>query len=147
MKTFLIIFLLTASVFAQDTIRPVAIAKPAPTYPEDAKKLRVEAQFLLHALISATGTVMETELAYGIVTYPQGRVILESKNDLNKISQSHRWTAAKLLELSHTTAKKWKFKPALINGKPEESMIVIPFVYQLQNNPKPNRNPMFQLKK
>lgn len=145
----IVLLILFCSVYAlsQDTLQPAPTYKPAPKYPENAKKLRVEAQIFLTALISKTGTVMETELLQAAVKYPGGNAFLESKNDLVKVAASHRNTAAKLLEVSHQTAKLWKFTPARINGKAEEAMIVIPFTFKLTNNSKPAANPLFKLKK
>jgi hypothetical protein len=133
--------------FAQDTIQPAPTYKPAPAYPENAKKLRVEAQIFLSVLISKTGGVLEAELAQGVVKYPGGRVLLESKNDLNKIPPSHRNSAAKLLEVAQQTARLWKFTPATINGKSEEAMIVLPFTFKLNTGPASGVAPQFQLKK
>lgn len=142
-KTALLIITCAMIAFAQDTIQPAPTYKPAPAYPENAKKLRVEAQIFLSVLISKTGGVLEAELAQGVVKYPGGRVLLESKNDLNKVPPSHRNSAAKLLEVAQQTARLWKFTPAKINGKSEESMIVLPFTFKLNTGPAPQ----FKLKK
>lgn len=144
----LALVLLTCAVvgLSQDTIQPVATYKPAPEYPENAKKLRLEAQIFLSVLINTKGTVLETELVQAVVKYPGGSVFLESKKDLIKVAASHRNTAAKLLEISHHTAKRWKFTPARIHGEAQDAMIVIPFTFTLTNNPKPAINPLFRLK-
>lgn len=146
-KVSALIFVCVLFGMSQDTIQPVATYKPMPEYPENAKKLRVEAQIFLSVLINSKGSVLETELVQAVVKYPGGTILLESKNDLIKVAASHRNTAAKLLEISHQTAKRWKFTPAKIHGAAQDAMIVVPFTFKLTNNPQPGVNPLFKLKK
>jgi hypothetical protein len=134
-------------VYPQDTIQPVPTYKPAPAYPENAKKLRVEGQIFLSVLVSKTGAVIETELVQAMIRYPEGKAMLESKRDLMKIAPSHRNSAAKLVETAQQTAKQWKFTPARVNGTSEEAMIVIPFTFKLNTNPPPPGIPLNKLKK
>ncbi len=130
-------FLFAGLLFAQDNIvQPTIIHKVVPEYPENAKKLRVEAKIFLQALLSIEGVVIETKLMQAHITIPGSTITIYSIDDLKKIVSSHRNSAAKLLEIAHHTAKKWKFTPATINGKAEESTVVLPFSFNLVNESK-----------
>lgn len=142
-----LLILIPMLVSAQDTIQPSPTHKPSPVYPENAKKLRVEAQIFLTVLITDRGIVQETDLFQASIRYPGGSAVLESRNDLVKVPSSHRNSAAKLIEISQQTAKQWRFTPARINGKPQESMIIIPFTFRLNTSANPPPDPRFRLKK
>lgn len=146
-KISLLVLVLTAVTVGQDTIPPKPVDKIAPAYPENARKLRIEAQIFLNALISKNGTVSSTSLLQAIFLYPGGKVLIESKSELTKIPSSHRNTAALLLEISQKTAKKWRFIPATIHGKPEQASIMIPFTFKLTKKPAATPDPPAGLKK
>lgn len=134
MKIFFAFLLCVTMISAQGKIvQPKIINKVAPEYPENAKKLRVEAQIYLNTFIGTDGIVKETELMQANVKYPGETVTLLSIDDLKKVALSHRNSVAKLLEVSQQTAKKWKFKPATVDGVVQESMIVLPFSFTLLN--------------
>jgi hypothetical protein len=147
LRNILFFLAFTVLTFSQDTIQPAPTYKPAPQYPENARKLRVESQIILTVLVGKTGAVLETDLLQAAFKYPGGNAFVESKNDLMKIPASHRNTAAKLVEIAQQTAKRWKFTPARINGKTEEAMIIIPFTFKLNNNPKPGIPSLLKPKK
>lgn len=131
------LFLFIGLLLSQDNIvQPTIIQKAVPEYPENAKKLRIEAKIFLQALISNQGVVVDTKLMKAQIAYPGSTVTLLSIEDLKKIASSHRNSAAKLIEIAHNTAKKWRFSPALISGKAEESTVVIPFTFNLVHESK-----------
>jgi len=136
-KTVLLLSILLGGIlFAQqtDSIPPKPVYKHTPQYPQNAQKLRVEAEIALNVLIGKDGNVKETDLLQAIIFFPGKNVSIESLSDLNKIPSSHRQTAAKLLELAHQSAQQWKFTPAMVKGKPDESVIVVPFTFKLISN-------------
>lgn len=135
----LISALLVGLLCAQETVteQPKPVYKQTPQYPENARKLRIEAQVNLNALIGKEGNVLETELLQAIIVYPGKNFNIESPADLNTIPVTHRNPAAKLVELAQQAALQWKFTPAKAGVKPVETVILIPFTFHLNSEIKP----------
>ncbi len=146
LKSVVIMLLFSLSAFGQDSIPPVPIIKTPPAYPEKAKELLLEAQIFLKATVSEKGSVTETSLLQAIFVYPGGRTPVESKKEISLLPAKYRSAAGTLLETADKTAKVWTFSPALISGKPEPAVIMIPFTFKLHNKPM-QPNPSLKLKK
>ncbi len=144
---YLMMLVMGIILYAQEphTVKPKPLHKQVPEYPEEARKLRVEGNIYLSALIGTDGSVIETELIKATISYPGVSVTVNAQEELKKVASSHRTAAKKLLATAHNTAKKWKFVPGTVDGKPEESMIIIPFTFSLKNTSQ--IIPKFRLKK
>lgn len=135
------------TVFAQhpNAVQPKVLHKEMPQYPEDAKKMVVEAQIYLNAVIGVDGTVKSTDLIVAEIMYAGVTTSIKSTKELTPLPSSHRTPAKNLIESAQKTAKLWKFIPAYVDGKPDEVSIVIPFTFKLHN--KPQQLPNTRLKK
>jgi TonB family protein len=85
-------------------IQGLAISRPQPVYPEDAKKAAVQGIVVLHALISKAGTVEQLQVVSG----------------------------PEMLRVSALDAvRQWTYKPYLLNGQPTEVETTINVNYTL----------------
>lgn len=84
---------------------PRAVVKPAPTYPEDARKEKVEGTVIVRAMIEKDGTVSSAEVVKGV--HPSlDRATVE-------------------------TIQTWRFEPALLNGQPVATQYHLTIRYRL----------------
>jgi|GEM_PF-1238227 len=88
-------------------LKPESMAYPE--YPDEAREQGLEGKVLLEATISADGTVTEIKVIQGVARCPQ-----MEKNAIEAL-------------------KKWLFRPALLNGDPIESQLLIPIAFDLDD--------------
>jgi TonB family protein len=94
-----------------DVTAPKPIFTPPPAYPEIARKARLQGTVLVDAVIDREGNVIPRRL---LRTLPMG-----------------------LDRAALDTVRKWKFKPATLDGRPVNVYYVVPVVFQLQDAPSP----------
>ena len=83
---------------------PVAIVKPAPMYPEDAREGKVQGKVMLHVLVDRAGTPCRITVVRGV--------------DL-------------LDDAAVEAASRWRFKPARAAGKPVCVWVEVPMEFSL----------------
>ena len=84
---------------------PVQISRVQPTYPEEARKNRIQGLVKLSAVIDAKGTVTKVEP-------------IESPDPT-------------LTEAAVEAVKKWTYKPATLKGKPVKVIMTITVSFKL----------------
>jgi TonB family protein len=84
------------------------ITKVNPTYPEDARKARIQGAVVLNAIISKTGDVISLQVASG---------------------------PKELMKSAVDAVQQWKYKPYLLNGQPTEVTTTITVNYSLGDGP------------
>lgn len=89
-----------------DVTRPVKIHAPLPSYPERARRPRIQGTVIVQAIIDKNGDVTEIKLLKGL---PMG-----------------------LNEAAIDAIKQWKFKPATLGGKPVDVYYNLTVTFKLQ---------------
>ncbi len=83
---------------------PEAITKVSPTYPDSARKAKIEGTVMVKALVGKDGGVMRVEIERGVTG----------------------------LDASALAAvKQWKFKPATADGQPRAVWVIVPVMFRL----------------
>jgi protein TonB len=85
---------------------PVKIFSPSPLYTEDARRAGIQGVVILEAVVDAEGSVRNVKILKGL---PMG-----------------------LEQAAVDAVKKWKFKPATLNGKPVAVYYNLTINYRLQ---------------
>jgi TonB family protein len=99
-------------------VQPVPIKTVTPKYPELARRAGVEGTVWLKVLVSDEGKVKDVS------------VIKVSSNLKN------RGTPVGLPEAAMEAARQWTFKPAMLDNKPVQLWVTIPFAFKLDNDGK-----------
>lgn len=84
------------------------VTKVNPTYPEQARKARIQGAVVLNAIISKTGDVIDLQVASG---------------------------PKELMKSAVEAVQQWKYKPYLLNGQPTEVTTTITVNYSLGDGP------------
>lgn len=87
---------------------PIKGFTPAPAYPDSARRSGIQGMTWVNLLIDEKGNVKKAEVV---------------KTDHVIFNQP-----------SVLAAMKWKFEPAIINGKPVATWVVLPFKYKLSDD-------------
>ncbi len=104
---------------------PVPVSTKSPSYPEDARKNGIEGVFYFVLKISDTGAI-ESAMCYEKNLFAENGK-LKDKQVVEKYSQF-----VNQLEKEATDAVwQWKFKPAMKEGKPIVSEVVLPIKFKL----------------
>lgn len=85
---------------------PVLIHREEPTYPELARRMRLQGMVILEAVITKAGTV----------------------EDVQMIHSAHAW----LTQVAVDAVSKWRYKPALLCGRPIRCCFTITIRFSLQ---------------
>ena len=85
---------------------PKTLRKIPPTYPEIARKARIEGVVILEATIDKQGNVENVKVLRGL---PMG-----------------------LTEAAVEAVKQWKYEPSTLNGKPVEVLMTVTVTFRLQ---------------
>lgn len=85
---------------------PQRIGGPDPTYPEAARRARIQGAVILECTIGKDGTVKKTKVLRGL--------------------------ALGLTASAEAAVKKWRFKPSTLNGKPVEVLYILTVRFTLQ---------------
>jgi protein TonB len=91
----------TAGCYAES---PVPVGTPSPVYPEFAKEAQIQGTVVLHALVSAEGSVANIKVFRGIT-------------GLNDVAVD--------------AVKRWRFQPAMKAGQPTCTWIEVPVEFRL----------------
>jgi protein TonB len=86
-------------------VPPIPIDTPKPKYPERAREIEITGRVLLHALVGADGSVIRVIVKSGV-------------NGLN--------------EAAVEAIYRWRYKPALMNGRPVPVWLEIPVNFTLR---------------
>jgi TonB family protein len=90
----------------EEVTAPVAIDKPQPTYPEEARKAKQQGKVVLRLVIDEDGEVADVEVIEGL---PYG-----------------------LTEAAIEAARRWRFTPAHMDGEPVAVLYIITINFRLE---------------
>ncbi|MFZ4621590.1 MAG: energy transducer TonB [Bacteroidota bacterium] len=139
----LILLIITSFVLAQEQmmVRPKLLVQKPPQYPADAQKLRVEGTVLLNATVGTDGKVKMAEFESAEFIYSGGTKVVRSAGELESLPSPFKEAAESLIKSAKTSARIWKFTPAMLEGESIEATIRIPFNFDLRILPvKPGKN-------
>jgi len=95
------------TVYTKVDVKPIPIRTPPPEYPKQLKREGVSGVVAVSIVIDETGAVI-------------GSSVVKSTNpDFN--------------DATLDAVKKWKFKPALIDGKPVKMRVTLPIKFSLDD--------------
>ena len=89
-----------------EVVPPVLTAKVAPNYPEIARKARVQGVVIVEEIIDKQGNVTDARVLRGL---PMG-----------------------VSEAATAAIQKWKYKPAMLNGRPVSVYLTVTVTFTLQ---------------
>lgn len=92
-------------------MQPVARFQAAPSYPFELRKARVSGEALVEFIVTANGTVRDP------------RVV--------------KATHAEFGDAAVAAVHKWQFHPGMLNGKPVDTKMIVPLVFDLDPQPLP----------
>lgn len=110
---------------AADHSSPVPTATKSPSYPPEARKNGVEGIFFFNVEISESGSISSVECFEKKVHAENGK--LKDKEVTEKFPQQVNQLEKEALE----SIWQWKFKPAMKDGKPIPSKVVLPVKFKL----------------
>jgi protein TonB len=94
-------------VIAPGVAQGIALSRPAPIYPDDAKTARISGTVVIQALIGRDGWVHEMQ----VITAP----------------------SASLAASSLAAVSQWRYRPYLLNGEPVDVQTTVNVIYSLGN--------------
>jgi TonB family protein len=104
---------------------PQTVAPVAPKYPERARKLGLEGMVWLKLVVDEQGNATKISVEKSNLT--------NEKQGSEKTVKSSEADSA-LIDLNNAAidaAKKWKFTPAVLNGKSVKVWVTVPFKFKL----------------
>ncbi len=115
--------------------QPTPTANPAPVYPESARKDSVEGVVWIKLVVDERGNVDTVSLINLHCTTAGVDVRAGGIDSLaqQRLSERIYKAIADLVSATISAAKKWKFTPAMLNGKPVKVWVTIPFKYKLSS--------------
>lgn len=115
--------------------QPMPTANPAPKYPESARRDSVEGVVWVKLVVDEQGNVDTVSVITLRCTYPGGEVKASGIDSLKKekLGAGTYRAVVDLVVSTISAAKKWKFTPAMLSGKPVKVWVTIPFKYKLSS--------------
>ncbi len=103
----------------------------SPQYPEKAKRAGLEGEIFLQLTLAADGKITQVIPLKATITkdgMPTALTLEAPEEQVEGVS------ALTFIEAATTAAQSFKFKPAMLQGKPVEAQVVVPFKFKLEQS-------------
>lgn len=112
--------------------QPIITHTVQPNYPASARRDSIEGIVWVKVIVREDGTTSDATIIQSHFTGPDSLKIDGQSLNKSKLPQRFYNDVNEFHEVAKKTIMQWKFKPAILNGKPTKVWVTIPFKFKLE---------------